>query len=97
MPTPILITLEEAACAVVLGESLRPETRAAIERGRVGKDEERRPIREAELTIEDLQEVESVLWAFNQTLVQGKDATSAATACYRVLMEARSVLRAVRK
>jgi hypothetical protein len=72
------------------------KTRAAIDGGRVIPDEERRLARrEVPVTVEDFQDIESILVALTRTLGFGKDATPAAAACHRALkiLQAMKALR----
>jgi hypothetical protein len=95
MPKPIRLTFEGAAWRVVRQETSRPETRAAIDRGRVIPNERRLARREVPVTVEDFQDIESILVALNRTLGFGKDATPAAAACHRALkiLQAMKALR----
>ena len=78
---------------MVRRETMRPETRAAIDRGRVIPDGERRPAwREVSVTGEDIRDIEGILVALNRTLGSGKDAAPTVAACYRAL----KVLRAMK-
>jgi hypothetical protein len=95
MRKPIRLTFEGAAWRVVRQETSRPETRAAIDRGRVIPNERRLARREVPVTVEDFQDIESILVSLTRTLGFGKAATPAAAACYRALkiLQAMKTLR----